>query len=69
MELWFTIDKTNFYVKRSLYNAQILEATYETEGFIHFIEGQSIRQDLYKGYELTEDNEKILIICNITMNI
>lgn len=58
VELWFTIDKTNFYVKRSLYNAQILEATYETEGFIHFIEGQSIRQDLYKGYELTEDNEK-----------
>lgn len=51
VELWFLIKETSFYVKRSLYNAQILEATYTINGSTHSIGGKSVRQDLYKGYE------------------
>lgn len=58
VELWFMINKTSFYVKRSLYNAQIQEASYIKDGIDYLIEGKSIRQDLYKGYEKSDDNEE-----------
>ncbi len=58
VELWFLINKTLFYVKRSLYNAQILEATYTNNQEFHIIEGESVRQDLYKGYETTDNTEE-----------
>ncbi len=58
VELWFLINDTHFYVKRSLYNAQILEATYTKNEIIHRIEGESVRQDLYKGYETTDNTEE-----------
>ena len=58
VELWFLINDTYFYVKRSLYNAQILEATYKKSGIIHSIEGESVRQDLYKGYETADNTEE-----------
>lgn len=55
VELWFNINKTSFYVKRSLYDVKIEEAYYVKNGEKHIIEGQSIKQDLYKGYENFEN--------------
>lgn len=58
VELWFLINEVLFYVKRSLYNAQILEARYTKGENTYSIEGKSIRQDLYKGYEASEDTKE-----------
>lgn len=60
VELWFLINETSFYVKRSLYNAQILEATYTYNQEFHAIQGESLRQDLYKGYEITDNTEEYI---------
>lgn len=60
VELWFLINETSFYVKRSLYNAQILEAAYTYNQEFHAIQGESLRQDLYKGYEITDNTEEYI---------
>lgn len=58
VELWFDIKNTCFYVRRSLYNAQIQSAFYIKDGVKHLIEGESVRQDLYKGYEKDNNDQK-----------
>ncbi len=60
VELWFAINSTNFCVKRSLYNAQILEASYTKNGKVYSMNGESIRQDLYKGYENSDNGEEYI---------
>ncbi len=54
VELWFDINETLFYVKRSLYDIKIVAASYIKGGIKHQIEGQAIKQELYKAYEDTE---------------
>ena len=58
VELWFDINTTSFYVRRSLYDTKIEEAYYIKEGDKNIIDGEAIKQDLYKGYELFEDNKE-----------
>ena len=58
VELWFDINETSFYVKRSLYDIKIEEASYIKSGIKYEIEGESIKQDFYKGYANTENSEE-----------
>lgn len=58
VELWFVINETSFYVKRSLYDAQIQKASYIKDGTDNLIEGESVRQDSYKGYEKSDNDEE-----------
>lgn len=58
VELWFDVNSTFFYVKRSLYNAQLLEATYKKDGKEYKIKGESIRQDMYEGYDISSKSKK-----------
>lgn len=58
VELWFEINELLFYVKRSLFDIKIVEAKYYENGKQYLIEGESIRQDLYKGSEYYEEHKK-----------
>ena len=55
VELWFDINKTSFYVKRSLFDVKIEKAIYIKEGKEYIIEGLASKQDLYKGYDYYND--------------
>lgn len=58
VELFFDIGRTSFVVKRSLYNTELISATYIEDGIKHEIEGISIRQDLYGKFENSSDEVK-----------
>lgn len=58
VELEFLIKDTLIKVKRSLYNIEILEASYNENGITKIIEGKVIRQDYYSKYENVENEEK-----------
>lgn len=55
VELWFDINETSFYVRRSLYDVKLEAASYEKNGIRYEIEGEAIKQELYKGYESAEN--------------
>lgn len=55
VELWFDINKTSFYVKRSLFDVKIEKATYTKDEKEYIIEGVASKQDLYKGYDYYND--------------
>ena len=57
VELHFIINETLFIVKRSLYEARLLEAKIIKNGVVSIIEGQSINQDSYKDYNSPEKNK------------
>lgn len=57
VELWFNINKTEFYVKRSLYDVKIEEASYIEEDKKYEIKGSSLKQDLYKGYDYYDESD------------
>ena len=62
VELWFNINKIEFYVKRSLYDIKIEEASFIKDNKKYEIRGLSLKQDLYKGYEYydeTNDNSNL----------
>lgn len=48
VELWFNINETEFYVKRSLYDVKIEEANYIKAGVEYKIPGKILKQELYK---------------------
>ena len=48
VELWFNINETEFYVKRSLYDVKIEEANYIKAGIEYKIPGKILKQELYK---------------------
>lgn len=58
VELHFDINNVKFVVKRSLYNTELLSATYNEGGKINVIPGQVIRQDIYSKFENTSNEEK-----------
>ena len=55
VELWFDINETSFYVKRSLFDVKIEKATYTKDDKEYIIEGVASRQDSYKGYDYYND--------------
>lgn len=55
VELWFDINETSFYVKRSLFDVKIEKATYTKYDNEYIIEGVASRQDSYKGYDYYND--------------
>lgn len=55
VELWFDINETSFYVKRSLFDVKIEKATYTIDDKEYIIEGVASRQDSYKGYDYYND--------------
>ena len=75
VELWFNINETEFYVKRSLYDVKIEEANYIKAGIEYKIPGKILKQELYKEdgtdredslqymYEKTVANEAIKFCC------
>ena len=60
VELHFMINKVLFIVKRSLYEAKIIEANVIKNGFSTAIEGLPINQDSYKDYNDAEKNKNNL---------
>lgn len=60
VELHFMINKVLFIVKRSLYEAKIIEANVIKNGFSTTIEGLPINQDSYKDYNDAEKNKNNL---------
>lgn len=64
VELYFNINDIEFRVKRSLYDIQLLEASYTEEGKQIDIPGKVIKQEQYKGYEkigsVSKDDEESL---------
>lgn len=60
VELHFVINKVLFIVKRSLYEAKIIEANVIKNGFSTTIEGLPINQDSYKDYNDAEKNKNNL---------
>lgn len=60
VELHFMINKVLFIVKRSLYEAKIIEANVIKNGFSTPIEGLPINQDSYKDYNDAEKNKNNL---------
>lgn len=58
VELFFDIKDTAFTVRRSLYNTELLSATYTENGKVYCIEGEAIKQDKYARYENSSDEEK-----------
>ena len=60
VELHFMINKVLFIVKRSLYEAKIIEANVRKNGFSTTIEGLPINQDSYKDYNDAEKNKNNL---------
>lgn len=55
VELWFDINETSFYVKRSLFDVKIEKAIYTKNEKEYIIEGVASKQDLYKGYDYYND--------------
>lgn len=55
VELWFDINETSFYVKRSLFDVKIEKAIYIKDYKEYIIEGVASKQDLYKGYDYYND--------------
>ena len=60
VELYFKINETSFYVKRALYDVQLLSASYVKGGNKTDIHGKSAKQDSYKGYE-NFDSEPVFV--------
>jgi len=58
VELHFDINNVKFVVKRSLYNTELLEASYNEDGKTYIISGQVIRQDIYAKFENHSNEEK-----------
>lgn len=55
VELWFDINETSFYVKRSLFDVKIEKAIYIKDDKEYIIGGVASKQDLYKGYDYYND--------------
>lgn len=55
VELWFDIQDTSFYVKRSLYDIRLDEASYIKRGVNYVIPGNVVKQDSYTEYSTDGD--------------
>lgn len=58
VELFFNINGTNFVVKRSLYNTELMSASYIEDGISYEIKGIRVRQDSYEKMEGSNKEEK-----------
>ena len=58
VELSFVLNGCTFFVKRSLYDTLLIEASYLENGVTYVIEGEPIRQDAYSRFENDKDVDK-----------